>query len=114
MIRFFTDNNRGMLMVYDTRVIPFIVKEIEKMETMNLPLKIYIFSDGAYPYVNDFGCVIDKVMLIPLPYAYHRAIKDTLPNETPIKVDENELTREEQIKMMNDAIEAENNENMEG
>jgi adenine-specific DNA-methyltransferase len=113
MLRHFEENGRGMLMVYDTRVIPFITKEIEKMDLKEQPLKIYIFADGAYPYTDDFASVIDKVSLIPMPYAFHRAIKDVLPEEYVAKVDDTELTSEEQKEMMAEAIEAENNEKKE-
>lgn len=111
MIRCFTDNEQQMLMVYDSRVIPYLVKEIEEMEQK---VKIYLFADGAYPYTQDFQTVLDKVDLIPLPYAYHRSIKDVLPDDAPIKVDDTELSSEEQKEMMAEAIEAENKENMEG
>ena len=111
MIRCFTDNEQQMLMVYDSRVIPYLIKEIEVMEQK---VKIYLFADGAYPYTQDFQSVLDKVDLIPLPYAYHRSIKDVLPDDAPIKVDDTELSSEEQKEMMAEAIEAENKENMEG
>ena len=113
MIRYFSENGREMLMVYDTRVIPFIVKEIEKMSEKEQPLKIYIFADGAYPYTDDFATVIDKVLLVPMPYAYYRGIKDSLPDVEPKKDDNTELTDEEQKQMMAEAIEAENNEKKE-
>lgn len=113
MLRYFAENGRGMLMVYDTRVIPFITKEIEKMDLKEQPLKIYIFADGAYPYADDFASVIDKVSLVPMPYAYHRAIKDVLPEENVAKVDDTELSSAEQKEMMAEAIEAENNEKKE-
>lgn len=113
MLRYFAEDGRGMLMVYDTRVIPFITKEIEKMDLKEQPLKIYIFADGAHPYTDDFASVIDKVSLIPMPYAYHRAIKDVLPEEDATKVDDTDLTSEEQKEMMAKAIEAENKEKKE-
>lgn len=113
MIRYFAENGREMLMVYDTRVIPFIVKEIEKMSEKEQPLKIYIFADGAYPYTDDFATVIDKVSLVPMPYAYYRGIKDSLPDAETKKEDSTELTDEEQKQMMAEAIEAENNEKKE-
>ncbi len=113
MIRYFAENRREMLMVYDTRVIPFIVKEIEKMGKKEQPLKIYIFADGAYPYTDDFATVIDKVSLVPMPYAFYRGIKDSLPDVEPKKEDNTELTDEEQKQMMAEAIEAENNEKKE-
>lgn len=113
MLRYFAENGREMLMVYDTRVIPFIVNEIAQRGEQEQPLKIYIFADGAYPYTDDFASVVDKVSLVPMPYAYYRGIKDSLPEETTTKVDDTELTNEEQQAMMAEAIEAEKAERKE-
>lgn len=110
MLRYFAENGREMLMVYDTRVIPFIVSEIAQRDEQEQPLKIYIFADGAYPYTDDFASVVDKVSLIPMPYAYYRGIKDSLPEETTTKVDDTELTDEEQQTMMAEAIAFESKE----
>ena len=113
MLRYFAENGREMLMVYDTRVIPFIVNEIAQRGEQEQPLKIYIFADGAYPYTDDFASVVDKVSLVPMPYAYYRGIKDSLPEAEPTKVDNTELTNEEQQTMMAEAIEAEKAERKE-
>lgn len=113
MLRYFAENGREMLMVYDTRVIPFIVNEIAQKGEQEQPLKIYIFADGAYPYTDDFASVVDKVSLVPMPYAYYRGIKDSLPEAEPTKVDNTELTNEEQQTMMAEAIEAEKAERKE-
>ena len=76
-------------------------------------MKIYIFADGAYPYTDDFASVVDKVSLVPMPYAYYRGIKDSLPEAEPTNVDNTELTNEEQQTMMAEAIEAEKAERKE-
>lgn len=110
MLRYFAENGREMLMVYDTRVIPFIVSEIAQRDEQELPLKIYIFADGAYPYTDDFSSVIEKVSLVPMPYAYYRGIKDSLPDAEPTKVDDTELTNEEQQAMIAEAIALESKE----
>jgi len=107
MLRYFSDNEQQLLMVYDSRVIPYLVKEIERMEQ---EVKIYLFADGAYPYTEDFRAVMDKVDLIPLPYAYQRAIKFVLPDANPEWEDNANLTEAEQVELMEKAIEAENNE----
>jgi len=110
MLRYFAENGCEMLMVYDTRVIPFIVNEIAQRGEQEQPLKIYIFADGAYPYADDFASVVDKVSLVPMPYAYYRGIKDSLPEAEPTKVDDTELTNEEQQTMMAEAIAFESKE----
>ena len=110
MLRYFAENGREMLMVYDTRVIPFIVNEIAQRKEQEQPLKIYIFADGAYPYADDFASVVDKVSLVPMPYAYYRGINDSLPDAEPTNVDNTELTNEEQQAMMAEAIAFESKE----
>ena len=107
MLRCFVEGERQMLMVYDSIVIPYLVKEIERMTQKT---KIYLFADGAYPYTEDFRTVLDKIDLVPLPYAYQRAIKYALPDADPAWKDNADLTEEELQTMMAEAIEAENNE----
>ena len=62
MLRYFSDNEQQLLMVYDSRVIPYLVKEIERMEQ---EVKIYLFADGAYPYTEDFRVKPSN----PFPYS---------------------------------------------
>lgn len=111
MLRCFAEGDQQMLMVYDSRVIPYLVKEIMQMPKAETQIKIYLFADGAYPYTEDFAAVMDKVQLIPMPYAYLRAIKYSLPEANPSWADNADLTEEEQQEMMVGAIKAENNEN---
>ena len=111
MLRCFAEDEQQMLMVYDSRVIPYLVKEILQMPKAETQIKIYLFSDGAYPYTENFAAVMDKVQLIPMPYAYLRAIKYSLPDANPSWADNADLTEDEQQEMMAEAIEAENNKN---
>ena len=111
MLRCFAKDEQQMLMVYDSRVIPYLVKEIMQMPKAETQIKIYLFADGAYPYTEDFAAVMDKVQLIPMPYAYLRAVKYSLPEANPSWADNAELTEDEQQEIMAEAIEAENNEN---
>lgn len=111
MLRCFAEGKQKMLMVYDSRVIPYLVKEIMQMPKAETQIKIYLFADGAYPYTEDFAMVMDKVQLIPMPYAYLRAVKYSLPEANPSWSDNSDLTEDERQEMMAEAIKAENNEN---
>lgn len=53
---------------------------------------------------------LDRVSLVPMPYAYYRGIKDSLPEGITTKVDDTELTDEEQQTMMAEAIALESRE----
>ena len=110
LLRYFADGDRRMLIVYDTRVLPFVIKEIGQMEGS---IKIYLFADGAYPYTEDFRSVMDKVELVALPHAFSQALKHVLPQTPEEALEEPDLTEEEQAAMMEEAIEAENNEEQE-
>ena len=110
LLQFFAENGKQVLMVYDARVIPYLVNEIEKMDITDSPIMIDVFADGAYPYTADFTNVLKKVKLIPMPYAFLRGIKDSLPEEPSSWVDNSELTDDEKAKLMEEAIKAENNE----
>ncbi len=110
LLRYFADGDRRLLIVYDTRVLPFVIKEIGQMEGS---IKIYLFADGAYPYTEDFRSVMDKVELVALPHAFSQALKHVLPPTPEEALEEPDLTEEEQAAMMEEAIEAENNEEQE-
>lgn len=110
LLRYFADGDKRMLIVYDTRVLPFVIKEIGQMEGS---IKVYLFADGAYPYTEDFRSVMDKVELVALPHAFSQALKHVLPPTPEEALEEPDLTEEEQAAMMEEAIEAENNEGKE-
>lgn len=87
MLRYFAEDGKQMLLIYDSRVIPFIVKEIKQMDKPENDIKIYIFADGSYPYTADFDDVLDKVSLIAMPYAMDRALKLVLPEKEDIELE---------------------------
>lgn len=87
MLRYFAEEGKQMLLIYDSVVIPYIVKEIEQMDKPEKDIKIYIFADGSYPYTADFDNVLDKVTLIAMPYAMDRALKLVLPERDDIELE---------------------------
>lgn len=107
LLRYFADGEKQMLIIYDTRVLPFIIKEIQQMPG---EFKVYVFADGAYPYTEDFRSVLEKVSLVALPNAFNYALKHVLPASKDDELPEPDLTDEELEEMMEEAIEAENNE----
>lgn len=107
MLRFFAENDRKMLIIYDSRVIKFIVNEISKQEKTETPIKIFIYADGMYPYTEDFKGVLEKIELIPMPYAFTHAIKGCIPEAEDKRVDQTELSQQEQDNLLTEATEAE-------
>ena len=110
LIRYFEDNGHRVLMVYDSRVIPYVVNEIAKLEEIDELIKIYIFCDGTYPYSADFKEVISKVDLIPMPGAMLQALKYVLPQQDDMELDSLNLTESEINNELKAAEIAENKE----
>jgi adenine-specific DNA-methyltransferase len=110
LIRYFEENGHRVLMVYDSRVIPYVVNEIAKLEETDELIKIYIFCDGTYPYSADFKEVISKVDLIPMPGAMLQALKYVLPQQDDMKLDSLDLTESEINNELKAAEIAENKE----
>lgn len=109
LLRYFSDKEGEMLLIYDSRVIPFVVKEIEKNPPAERPIKVYIFADGAYPYNEDFKQVGNSVELIAMPFAINQVLNRILPKKKD-ELLENELSEEEKEQMMAEAIAVEENE----
>ena len=111
MLRYFAEGDRKMLIIYDSRVIKFIVNEISKQERTENLLKVFIYADGVYPYTEDFQDVLDRIELIPMPYAFTHAIKGCIPEPKEQRVDQTELSEEEQQELLTEATKAENKNN---
>ncbi len=105
IVRFFEELGKRVLILFDSRVIPFIVKEIACMDNAVNPIKVYVFADGVYPYMEDFISVIDKVNLVAIPGAFLNSLKYSLPQPTDIRIDDTELTEEEIRQMAEDSDE---------
>jgi len=90
LVRYFEENGKRMLIIYDSRVIEYIVNEIKKMDVPDDSIKIYIFADGACPYTEDFKDVIRKVSLIPMPFSVFHALKNVLPEEKDVVLEREE------------------------
>ncbi len=102
LIRYF-ENGRGLLLIYDSRIIPYVVNEIKRMTHINDPIQVYIFADGVYPYKEDFHDVIDKVNLVAMPGALLSALKFILPQANDPRIDDTALTEEEK-RVMEDVV----------
>ena len=79
-IRFFEDNDKAFMIIYDEEFIDEAVLLIQKITIPN-PIKVYVFANGPYPYTEDFEEVLDKIELCALPDAIYRAYQRLLPKE---------------------------------
>ena len=78
---FFSNGQRAMVVIYNEEAIPEVVEWIVAGEPPALPVKVYVFSPGAYAWDDDFAEVIDRVELCALPEAIYQAYKSVLPKK---------------------------------
>ncbi|MBR5081747.1 MAG: site-specific DNA-methyltransferase [Bacteroidales bacterium] len=88
LARYFSDNQKHMLVVYREEVVNELVKAIQPLELGKTKLKIYIFSPGRYAFDDDFYEVQDKVQLVALPAAIYDAYQRVLPKQKERLLDE--------------------------
>lgn len=78
LLRYFKEaDGRQMLFVFDERVIEHIIPMIAKLDGK---VKVYVFSNGAYAYEDDFEEIRDKVELCALPEAILQVYHKVLPH----------------------------------
>lgn len=80
--RYFEQDDRKMLIIYDERYVDEIVNMIASVET-ETPIKVYVFSPSEDPWEANFEPVIDKVELCALPQAIYNTYKRILPKRRP-------------------------------
>ncbi len=85
--RYFADEGKKMLIIYDERYVDEIVKMIEQIET-DTKIKVYVFSPSEDPWEASFEPVIDKVELCALPQAIYNTYKRILPKRKNKPIDE--------------------------
>ncbi len=85
IVRYFEDNGKSMLIIYNSSVIPFIVKAISTGKKLVGKLQVYIMCDGQYPYTSDFESVLDKVDLHAMPHSLFQAYRHVLPSKSAEK-----------------------------
>ncbi len=76
--RYFEQNGRRMLVIYNELAVPAFAEEIAKMG-LNGKIRIYVFAPGNYAYDDEFVDVSDKVELCALPAAIYNAYQKVLP-----------------------------------
>lgn len=83
VLRYFKDEAGQMLIVLDERVVGTIVPMIADVATKDNPLKVYVYSDGAYAYEDEFREVLPVIDLCAMPDAYLQALQssDALPEQ---------------------------------
>lgn len=84
VLRYFKDEAGQMLIILNERVVSIVVPMIAEVATKQHPLKVYVYSDGAYAYDEEFHAVMPVIELCAMPDAFLQALehdKDILPEE---------------------------------
>lgn len=83
-IAVFADAKSQMVIVYDDIYIENsidIIKQLNITKKNKNPIKVYVFSNGQYPYTEDFEEVLDCISLCALPDAIYKAYQNVLPKK---------------------------------
>ncbi len=88
---FSNGNDRFLSVIYDDTEIENGVKAIQKLIELKKPttaIKVYVFSNGQYPYSEEFEEVSDYITLCALPDAIYKAYQNVLPKRKRQEVPE--------------------------
>lgn len=83
-IAVFADAKSQMVVIYDDLFIEDsieIIKQLNNEKKNSNPVKVYVFSNGQYPYTEDFEEVLDCITLCALPDAIYKAYQNVLPKK---------------------------------
>ena len=105
-VRCFEQGSLYLLVIYDEDVIEQIVELIQSVVTAdtdrNIRFKVYVFSNGQYPYTEEFEEVLPYITLCALPDAIYKAYQNVLPKRKRQPVPElEELTAEDVENQLN-------------
>lgn len=107
-VKCFQHDNFYLLVIYDEEAIEQIVEVIQnavnKQKSRNLHFKIYVFSNGQYPYTEEFEEVLPYVTLCALPDAIYKAYQNVLPKRHRKTIPELEEETAEQVEVTLDKI----------
>lgn len=98
---FSNGTDRFLSIIYDDTEIENGVKAIQKLIELKKPttaIKVYVFSNGQYPYSEEFEEVSDYITLCALPDAIYKAYQNVLPKRKRQTVPELEDPDTEKIQ----------------
>lgn len=89
-----------LVVIYDDEKIEEGVEALQKLIAAKKPkqqIKVYVFSNGQYPYTEEFEEVLSHITLCALPEAIYKAYMNVLPKRKRMQVPELEETSAEII-----------------
>jgi adenine-specific DNA-methyltransferase len=101
-VRCFQQGQLYLLVIYDEDVIEQMVEVIQSVVTAdtdrNTNFKVYVFSNGQYPYSEEFEEVLPYITLCALPDAIYKAYQNVLPKRQRQQVPELDETTTEDFE----------------
>ena len=82
--RAFSSKLSQFIVIYDDIMIEDsieIIKQLNATKQNKNPIKVYVFSNGQYPYTEDFEEVLNFITLCALPDAIYKAYQNVLPKK---------------------------------
>ena len=107
VLRYFKDEAGQMLVVLDERVVSIVIPMIAEVATKQNPLKVYVYSDGAYAYEDEFHKVMPVIELCAMPDAFLQALEggtDTLPKRKYSDAMMKEFQQNEELAMHDEEV----------
>jgi len=105
--RCFQQADLYLLVIYDEDVIEQMVALIQQLVQQDaarkLHFKVYVFSNGQYPYTEEFEEVLPYVTLCALPDAIYKAYQNVLPKRQRKAIPELEEQTAEDVENQLDA-----------
>jgi adenine-specific DNA-methyltransferase len=101
------NNASGKLIcvIYDDVEIEAGIKIIQEVLAKYNPsqkIKVYVFSNGQYPYTEDFEDILENIELCALPDAIYKAYQNVLPKRKRTEVPEIEDPTAEEVETATD------------
>jgi adenine-specific DNA-methyltransferase len=101
-VRCFQQGSLYLLVIYDEDVIEQMVEVIQSVveadASRNTHFKVYVFSNGQYPYTEEFEEVLPYITLCALPDAIYKAYQNVLPKRQRQQVPELEEPTAEEVE----------------
>lgn len=83
-IKIFANQKTQFVVIYDDLriedAIP-VIQQLNQQKTNDNKIKVYVFSNGQYPYTEDFEEVLPFITLCALPDAIYKAYQNILPSK---------------------------------
>jgi adenine-specific DNA-methyltransferase len=83
-IKIFANQKSQFIVIYDDLCIEDgipVIQQLHKQKTNDNNIKVYVFSNGQYPYTEDFEEVLPFITLCALPDAIYKAYQNVLPSK---------------------------------